>query len=536
VIQRRTQTPAYWGETFVIDEGDLETISTLFLEEETPLSSDELALGIIRRRTRQEELALQRMLSKGTLYQPQKHYEIGQEVVFPGLGFAVGTVRAERAGNNPEYGAFKVITVEFEGGKRTRDFAAELTVPHRLGAEGAEEGAPAAGEGGLLGAEELLKLYGAGVREKLETRLRALPDFVRLAGKWFLRSLLVDVNPGHLNIAEAILDVNGGGPLPTEALLRDLDLPAGVNRNLQVFSLNYAMQHDARFDEVGPSGEVQWFLRRLEPQEVLVTPRWLSAPAEAVDRTRLNADELALVRELEDEWESDDLAAPAPAEVDPNGVTVTLTFPHRAAGTLPLTPRLARIFPTARVAPRVRLTLIDAQNGERIPAWVVRAPRYVYGLGDLYRKYEIPAGAAVLVRPGDEPGTVLIDLGVRRPKREWLRVVRVGGHQLNFEMQKRQVGVAYDELMMLWVDDVPSLEPVFRAVDDQRKPLARVIAEVFPELAKLSAQSTVHARTLYSAVNLVRRSPVAPIIATLHGDPAYIAVGGNYWRFDEFAS
>jgi hypothetical protein len=537
VIQRRTQSPQYWGEAFIVDEADLDHIANRFLEEETPLGTDELVLEVVTLRTRQEENALQRMLSKGALYQPRNLYQPGQEIVFPALGFAVGTVVAIRPGRNPEYGPFTVITVDFEGGKRRRDFAAELGAPHKLngdGDEAAAEGAQASGDG-LLSAAELAALHGPAVRAKLEARLATQPDFVRLAGKWFLRSLLADVNPGHLNIAEAILDVNAGGPLPTEALLGDLELPAEINRNLQIFSLNYALQRDERFDEVGPSGEVLWFLRRLEPPEVLEPPRHLLPHAEPYDAGRLSADELALVRELDDEWEDARFAAPPPEGGAPTAASFYLTFPHRRAGTLPLSARLASIFPTARVAPRVRFTLVDAQSGERLPAWVVRAERYVHGLGGIYERHDIPAGAQLTVRRGDEPGTVVIDPGARRPKREWVRVASPAEQRVTFEMQKRLIGVNYDELLVLWVDSPAAIDPAWRRSRDQHQTLARVIAQVFPELAKLNAQSTVHARTLYSAVNLLLRSPVAPILARLHADAAYVAVGGNYWRFDEGA-
>lgn len=35
------------------------------------------------------------------------------------------------------------------------------------------------------------------------------------------------------------------------------------------FSLNYALQEDPRFDEVGTTGEIAWVPRRLEPEAVL---------------------------------------------------------------------------------------------------------------------------------------------------------------------------------------------------------------------------------------------------------------------------
>jgi len=43
----------------------------------------------------------------------------------------------------------------------------------------------------------------------------------------------------------------------------------------------------------------------------------------------------------------------------------------------------------------------------------------------------------------------------------------------------------------------------------------------------------VHAKTIYSAVNLLRRCPPGPILAELSARLAFVSVGGGYWRFDE---
>src|SRR5258707_39265 len=97
--------------------------------------------------------------------------------------------------------------------------------------------------------------FGEGIARKLEARVRANPEIVRLAGRWFPRALLATVNVGHLNLAEAVLDMASGGPLPTDELLKDTGLPSNINPRLQAFSLNYALQEDTRFDEVGPVGQ-----------------------------------------------------------------------------------------------------------------------------------------------------------------------------------------------------------------------------------------------------------------------------------------
>jgi hypothetical protein len=54
--------------------------------------------------------------------------------------------------------------------------------------------------------------------------------------------------------------------------MEQIGAPDGVSRNLLEFSLNYALQEDGRFDEVGPAGEVLWCLKRLEPDEVQQPP------------------------------------------------------------------------------------------------------------------------------------------------------------------------------------------------------------------------------------------------------------------------
>ncbi len=526
IIQRHTQSPAYWEEAFVVDEGDLEYLTSVFLEGETPLTLEDLVQLTIQRRLQQEEQALQRLLAQGILYQPKGHYAIGQELVFPALGFAVGTVVNVRPGNNPEYGPFEVIQVEFEGGKRRREFASSFPLPHRLNSE---DGAPLQpGESERLSAEEIMDRFGAVVREKLAAALEAHDEFVTFANKWFLKALLPEVNIGHLNLAEAVLDVHGGGPLPTEALLADVGLPSEINHDLQVFALNQALWRDERFDEVGPAGEVLWFLRRLEPPSVVNPPRRLHYKPLAYDPRLLSPDSKQLERELDDELSS---LPPAPSADDE--VVITLIYPHRRAGTLPLSSRLVPIFPTARVAPRVRFTLIDGRTGKQMPGWVVRPNHYVYGLEEWYRQYEIPVGGYVRVRRGQDPGTVIVDyLGGRR-RSDWIRVAAPLGNRLTFELQKRQVTSEYDDLMVIGVDDTESLDALAQRLEEQGRPLARLLADLVPELTKLNPQSTVHAKTIYSAVNLVRRCPPGPILAELSSRPAFVSVGDNYWRFDE---
>jgi hypothetical protein len=524
LIQRKTQDPNYWGSEFTVTPDDLQYLSTLLVEDELPYSADELGQALISHRCQQEEALIQGAMSKGTPYQPKRSYEIGEQVVFPALGYRVGEVVAARPGHNPEHDSFQVIRVEFERGK-AREFASEFTAGHPLNDE-----AQASAE--LYTPDKLKTLYGSQVGEILEKQLESKPEFVRLAGRWFRRDLLVEVHAGHLNLAEAVLDMAGGGPLPTEDLLGDLELPEEITPQLRTFSLNYALQEDDRFDEVGPAGEVLWFLRRMEPEGVQSIPPHLEYEPLEYDPALLTSEMLALEQELDDERSNLD----GPSDLS-EPVTIVLIYPHRRSGTLPLSSRLASVFPTGRTR-RIRFTLVDGDTGAEMPAWVVREGRYIYGLEEWFAAHEIPVGAYLELSRGEEPGTIIIRRRARRPRREWIRVALPVQGRLAFEVRKQLIGCQYDELMIVAGEDSQAMDMVWERTREQRLSLPQLIAEVFPELAKLSPQGTVHAATLYSAVNVAMRTPPGPILAELVDSGMYSPVGDNYWvlRTEEFMS
>ncbi len=516
MIQRKTQNPDYWGEEFTITPDDLQYISTLLVEEELPRTAEELGRALVLYRCRQEEALIAKALSQGTPYRPKLTYEIGERVVFPALGYRVGEVIGIRPGHNPEYGEFQVIQVKFDSG-RTREFAAQLTTDHILNREDQDEA-----QKGLLSPEELADRYGPQVGRVLEEYLETEPDFVRLAGKWFLKDLLVEVHIGHLNLVEAVLDMAGGGPLSTEDLLGDLELPEEITPQLRVFSLNYALQEDDRFDEVGPAGEVLWFLRRMEPEGVRVTPPHLQYRPIRYNHALLTSEMLALEEELDDEWSN------LPAEEVEEPVTIRLTYPHWKSGTLPLSRRLAQVFPTGRTR-RIRFTLVDGNTGQKIPAWVVREGRYVYGLEEWYRANDIPTGAYLDFEKGARPGEVIIRRRVRRRRSEWVRTILPVEGRLTFEMRKQLISCQYDELMIVTEGHPQAVDQVWEQVRRQKPSLSDLITDIFPELAKLSPQGTVHAATLYSALNVAIRVPPGPMLAELVSSGVYSPVGDNYW-------
>jgi hypothetical protein len=375
--------PIDWSR-FQVLESDLEVVYNLLLEREVPLTAEEMARAVVNRRLearREAPVTPSQVPAAG--YLPAEVYPIGARLAFPALDGAAGVVVGERVGVNPDLGSFRVIEVSFGDGGATREFAAGLAdhvlnrVPEPAPAEDAEDGA-----------DGVMARHGKRIAETLDRRLGESSDIVRLAGRWFPASLLAEIHQGHLNLAEAVLDVNGGGPLPTQELLAHVDLPESFDPALARFSLDYALQQDERFDEVGPAGQVLWHLRRLEPAEVLFTPPRLEPLTAEEDRGALTPDLLALETSLDDELSP----LPEPAEV-PDEVVLPVLFPHWRAGSLPLSSRLRPLFPTAYEAPRIRFILVDGHSGDRFPGWVVRAPRYVFGLDAWYRRYDVPAGA-----------------------------------------------------------------------------------------------------------------------------------------------
>jgi hypothetical protein len=181
----------------------------------------------------------------------------------------------------------------------------------------------------------------------------------------------------------------------------------------------------------------------------------------------------------------------------------------------------------------VWFTLVDGQDGEEYPAWVVRKERYVFGLAKFYRKHKLPIGVHITLRRSDEPGKIIVDFNAYRPRTEWIRLIVPKNDQITFENQKRAIGAGYDELMILGADDLASVDALFQTAQQQKKSLASILKTIIPPLGGLTPQGTVHAKTLYSAVNVLRRCPPGPIFATLIANPDFQNVGGDYWKLSE---
>ncbi|MDX1435741.1 MAG: hypothetical protein R3335_02950 [Anaerolineales bacterium] len=513
----------YW-ETFQVDSADLEFLHNHLLEIETPQTPEELLSALIRERIQRERKAIEEQRSAGgEIYLPSGTYEEGRSLVFPALDWESAEVVGVRKGINPQVGDFQVIRVDFGGGE-TREFAAGLDDhPLNRPPDAEEEDSP-------FSSSAILEEHGDHLSAALLEELQTNPDFVYIAGKWFPRALLLDVNVGHLNLAEAVLDMAGGGPLDTQYLLEQIELPKSDNPNLVEFSLDLALQADARFDEVGPAGKVLWFLKKLEPAEVLETPVFLRQQRVDYDPSVLTEEMIKLESDLGDE-----LSPQAGEKTRQKEVSVSLIFPHWYTGTLPVSSKMGGIFPTAYDAPRIRLKFVDKDNDMEFPGWVVRDSRYVFGLKDWYVERGLMPGSIVRIKQGPNPGVLEVSTEGHRSAREYVRTALVGTDGgVVFAHLKQTITATIDDRMVVYITDPQALEVAWKQMKSNRIPFEKTVVDMFRELAKLNAQSHVHAIELYSAVNLVRRVPPSPIFALLASRPWFDHLGDFYFRLSDF--
>ncbi len=512
----------YW-ENFELTDQDREFIYNYLLEIETPLTSPELLTALVTERIRLETIALEKQrTSGGDIYLPVNSYTTNQDLVVPAFGWQHARVIGVRPGQNPDLGNFDVIQVKFDDDE-IREFASNIQ-DHILNRPQETSIVDTS-----LDVEVVIMDHGENLLEIINSDLTKNEEFVRIAGKWFPRALLIDINAGHLNLAEAILDMAGGGPSSTQPLLEQVGLATTTNSKLVEFSLDHALQEDPRFDEVGPTGEVLWFLHRLEPEGVLQVPPYLRYQELDYDPSLLTPEMLDLERKLDDELTP--ITGKYPIV---NDVLLTLTFPHWRAGSLPLTQRINHLFPTAYEAPRIRFLLVDGETGQKFPGWVVRSNHYVYGLGDWYKSHGLMPGSLIHVKRGKNPGEVIVQCDSQRGTREWVRTVLVGSDGgIVFAMLKQIITAAYDERMAIAIPDPEGLDAAWKQIQKERIPFERIVVNTVRDLAKLNPQSHVHISELYTAVNIIRRCPPGPILALLASRPWFVHVGDLHYRFDE---
>lgn len=514
--------PANYWDKIHIEEPDLEYLYNHLLDIETPLTSKELVREFIANRIYKEISVLEKQRKLGgDIYTPRGRYQVGQTLKFPAFNWTEGTIIGIHLGHNPEIEPFEVLEVEFSTGEK-KSFASGVETHTLNQLPEIDSSDP------LLNVEKVIKNYGKILSAKINDILENNPDLVEIAGRWFPRALLVDVNQGHLNLAEAVLEMENGGPLPTSAILNQIELPTDVNAKLTEFSMNFSLQEDERFDEVGPAGETLWFLNRMEPEGVQTPPIWLRP-----SNININpVDVSQLIKQINPET-CDELDACNPTDEDINELTIRLIYPHWRAGTLPLTPKIARLFPTAYESPRVQFTFVDGETGQRFNGWVVRVHRYVYGLRDWFVSLGMLPGSLITIQRSKNPGEIILNTGKRRPVKDWVRTALIGADGgIVFATLKQQINTTLDEHMGIVLSNPQLLDPIWEAAKSKQS-FEQLVMNTLRELSKLNPQGHVHAGELYAAINLVRRCPPTPILQMLVQQPWSIHLGDLYFRLED---
>lgn len=246
-MAKTPKNETYWRDSFSVTEEDDMTLQSYFEDQGAPLSLDAIAHFLVQQQVADEAIA------NAGVYAPQEHYEVGQKLTFPPLNGAVGEVVGVRPGNNPRYGDFEVIAVQFAGQKSTREFVAGTQTIRLHGGDNAM--AP------RLSEAEIFAQFGEVIEETVLAALEDSGEYVTNGNEWLPRAMLVNFHAGHLNIAEAMIDMVGS-PLTPEELLPEMEVQSSLPVAAQRFSLNHALGQDPRFKNVGNDATPQWHLNK----------------------------------------------------------------------------------------------------------------------------------------------------------------------------------------------------------------------------------------------------------------------------------
>ena len=518
------QTEAFWREEYQLSESDRDLVTGVILEAGRPQRLETLVSAIIMHRFREEKDLAVRQAELGRIYRPVDEYEVGDELVFSALDFAVGRVAAVRSGQNPRYEPFSVIRVAFEGTAPEREFATGMSQPHPLSRPVEEL---LKGDDAEISEADMARLFGHYVALQLEPALEASDDFVWFDGTWFLGELLPEIHVGHLNLAEAMI-YEAARPLAATQMLVELELEGIGSVEAQLFALNHSLGQDERFDNVSMTEEPSWYLHALQPAAVLRRPVVLEPDFRAHGGEYLGLTMLDLVDEVGDEL--DDVETMMMREA--SSIHFEVNHPHLCAGTMPATLQFLRMLPSA-VNRHFSFAMIENGSDRRFDVWVVPGERYVCGLGDWYASVGMCVGGQVDVTPADEELTFVLSATPTRSRRsEWIRSVSVVEDRLVLQMQRANVAVRCDRNMLIHVPDRGAVLGLMEHARDIQLPLRTLVRDAFAELAKLSSRGVVHAKSIYSMANLLRRTSSVSVFAELTHNACYDPVGDGSWAYD----
>ena len=151
---------------------------------------------------------------------------------------------------------------------------------------------------------------------------------------------------------------------------------------------------------------------------------------------------------------------------------------------------------------------------------------------DWYKKNKLPVGAYITLKRTDDPMRVIVDYQATRTQRDWVRQANVAGNKLTFQMSPSAYGCEYDDLMIIGESNTSQLDSFWLKAVERDVSLFNLMCQIFPELSKLNPQSTVHAKTLYSGINVIRRAAPGVVFQELVINDCFIPMDHGYWTYD----
>lgn len=513
-----------WSST-TIDSNDLDLIYNRLLEEETPMTPLQLADTLIENRIKKyKKSGAEEPKKDDHYYRPSKTYAVGDEIEFPLQNGLRGIVESVRDGINPALGNFTVITVAFDDGSK-KDYASGLE-SHKLNKYDYDNP-----DQNLLDPKYVSRKYGRRIAKNIAAVLSENDDLVRIGNFWFPQALLTDVNPGYLNLAEAVLEMAEGQPMHTEEILEQLEYPMDSNPELTVFSFNYAMQNDERFGEVGPANVVLWTLKEMQPEDVRKTPMTLKFNEDLRSfGTEAIGDNISFSG-IQDELEEEQLIEPTESA---DSFRVTLSYPHWKAGTVPLIGSLQSIFPTANETDSVVFNFRDKKTGETFIGWVILSKNYVCGLKPWYRANGIIPGSIFRINRTDDPGVIELELIPPRSSKDWILSFNLDAkNHFSFVTNQHKVTTEFDERMAIYVENSPNLDTFWETNNRKEANITRQLELVFKELAKDNPQGIIHFNEIYAAMNMLRRIPPRLLYSILLTEDSIQRIDEMYFKLME---
>ncbi|MCK7519189.1 MAG: hypothetical protein MZV64_16440 [Ignavibacteriales bacterium] len=167
--------------------------------------------------------------------------------------------------------------------------------------------------------------------------------------------------------------------------------------------------------------DFSWFLRRLEPADVLQVPLYLHSETTLHLPQDLPEDTLKMIAGLNDELTYDQDISEEFTKA--KSTEIALIYPHWRAGSLPLTPSTYKVISLSLETERVMFSLMDDQTGEMFKAWIDRPHFYITGLRNWYKSQNLMPGSIVELVSTNDPAVVRIRPQKKRTNKEWLKTL-----------------------------------------------------------------------------------------------------------------